>query len=508
MSTSHQIVPTPSTPSAQLANEVVPCLHEVVGEVARDIQAPMPLVLNTTLAVMTMATQSLIDVVTPLGQVKPVSNFFIGIAESGNRKTAIEKALTRQIRAFEDAQQRRYTNDTLPAYQRGYKIWDVETTRLKRKASDPRASEDEIKQASIDLATHLQLEPVKPREPQWAYRDVTGPALMEGLVKKNRSAFVSSSDASGVLHGHVFRNLADLNQLWDGDTLLVNRVGKESLRITESRLTIDLAVQMGPYLDFLLKGDKARDTGFAARCLTCLPPSMMGTRHVQLEKRSGSQYLEAFHDRVGHLLEFSRSQECDQGFVQRQQVVFSEQAAQDWAAWINSWIEPELRPNGKWSQVADQASKMPEIVARLAAVISYFERGELIITLPTFHQARDIGMNYLDSYRDICEGQVEYLKRERIKFALESWIKQQFHFTRNQNTQFNQGQLIFVEKNKIRSYGPSQVRNKKVLDEALEMLSAEGKILLGPLSTFIGSRFPTQGGERTVVLPGQNLIGW
>jgi len=494
-------------PTNQMAHATTPCLNEVVLEIANHVQAPWPLVLNTALAAMTTVTQSLIDVETPLGQVKPVSNFFVGIAESGNRKTEIDKTLTKIIKDFQIANKKRYDDVTLPAYKSAHEVWKTETTRLKRKATNPKATYNEIQEASDALATHLQREPVKPREPQLIYRDFTGPALLTGLSQKNRSAFVSSSDASGVLKGYAFRNLADLNQLWDGDTLVVNRVDNGSMQIDDSRVTIDVAVQLGPFRDFILKSDQARSTGFAARCLTCIPDSLMGGRFTQRNRLKVLPHTKIFHERVQELLELAVALEDTNGHTQRKLVTFSDQAAQQWVDWINLSIEPELRPGGHWSTVPDQASKMPEMVARLAAVITYFERGELEITLPVFYQARDIGLGYLTNYRNIWNGQVEHMKREQIKAALETWIQQHFRLIANRNYQTGQFSPIYVEKNRIRTYGPSQVRNKKVLDEALEMLSAEGKILVGPLSTFIGSRFPTQGGERTVVLPGHNLIG-
>jgi hypothetical protein len=491
-----------SEQTSQSAQASVPCLNEVVWEVANDIQAPWPLVLNTTLAVMTTATQSLIDVVTPLGHVKPVSNFFVGIAESGNRKSAVDKALTKAVKAFENDQQKNFEETTLPAYQTDLEVWKTEVSRLKRKATDPKATEDEAQMASNALASHLQRQPSKPRQPQLLYRDFTGAALMEGLAEKSRCAFVSSSDASGVLHGHAFRNLADLNLLWDGDTHLVNRAGREALRILDSRLTIDIAVQMGPYRDFLLKGDKARDTGFAARCLTCLPQSLMGSRFTQIDKRTDQSHLKLFHKRVFDLLELARSKEDTDGHIQRQQVTFSYQAGLQWAGWINNTIEPELNVNGQWRTVADQASKIPEIVARLAAVLTYFESGDLEITLPTFYRARDIGMTYLQSYRDICNGQVEHMKRDQIKSILENWIQQRFMSMHNHNMVTGQRNLIFVEKNKIRTYGPNQVRSKKALDETLGMLQDERKICVGPLRMFTDPRFSIEGGDRIVVTPG------
>lgn len=493
--------PVQTTPSSGSQCPVVssPSFLDLTWEVANAVEVPQALVLNTTLAAMTVATQSLIDVETPLGQIKPVSNFFFGVSDSGNRKTTVDELLTGPIKAFDAERSRRHTELRLPEYKNAHEIWRTETTRLKRMATSTKGTLEEIQAAVDDLRLHLASEPIQPRDSQLVYSDVTSSALLEGLANKTRCAFVSNADASAILNGHTFRKLADLNILWDGGNLNVNRVSRESFRVTNSRLTIDIAVQLKPFNDFMQKSELARTTGFAARCLICVPESLMGSRFAQKGWSGKMSHLPVFKRRTVELLELASSLEDASGRIERKVVRFSEQAGKQWIDWINTSIEPCLGPGGYWSTVTDQASKMPEIVARIAAVISYFERGDMEINLSTFQLARDIGVRYLQNYRDVWDGKIEWIKRDQIKNTLEVWLRQYFRAI-NQNAQYA-NTPIFVSKNYLRNYGPNPVRSKKVLDESLGMLMNEGKIVVGPYCSVFGVRMPMVGGEQIIVAP-------
>jgi putative DNA primase/helicase len=78
----------------------------------------------------------------------------------------------------------------------------------------------------------------------------------------------------------VMRNLATLNQLWDGATLATSRRSSESFTVRGARLTMALQVQEATIRAFFAntKG-LARGTGFLARFLVSWPQSTQGKRH-------------------------------------------------------------------------------------------------------------------------------------------------------------------------------------------------------------------------------------
>lgn len=65
-------------------------------------QAPIAICAQSVLAAITLAAQGLADVRLPMGLVKPISNYFITVAESGERKTSTDILALAPIRLFED----------------------------------------------------------------------------------------------------------------------------------------------------------------------------------------------------------------------------------------------------------------------------------------------------------------------------------------------------------------------------------------------------------------------
>ena len=72
----------------------VDALGNVLGAATRAIddrvQAPIAICGQSTLAAATLAAQGHADVELPTGQVKPISNFFVSVAATGERKTATD----------------------------------------------------------------------------------------------------------------------------------------------------------------------------------------------------------------------------------------------------------------------------------------------------------------------------------------------------------------------------------------------------------------------------------
>src|SRR6188768_640711 len=65
------------------------------------IQAPLSICAQAVLSAATLAVQPHIDVVMPYGQRRPVSEYFISIADSGERKTAADDEALWPVRRFE-----------------------------------------------------------------------------------------------------------------------------------------------------------------------------------------------------------------------------------------------------------------------------------------------------------------------------------------------------------------------------------------------------------------------
>ncbi len=100
-------LPTVSNPVIALHwFPVVRCkiLYNAINEVKTNTQAPVELVLMTALAALSISCQNLIDVQLPIGNTVPTSLMLFLVADSGERKSTVEKKLFASIREFEQAQ--------------------------------------------------------------------------------------------------------------------------------------------------------------------------------------------------------------------------------------------------------------------------------------------------------------------------------------------------------------------------------------------------------------------
>jgi len=151
--------------------------------------------------------------------------------------------------------------------------------------------------------------PIEPKVPRLLFADVTPEALAYALAKKWPSAGVVSSEAGIVLGSHgmgkesAMRNLALLNQLWDGSSVTIDRRTSESFTVSGSRLTVALQIQEAALRAFFDNtGGLARGTGFLARFLMAWPESTQGSR-LFTEAPQGWPSLDAFNLRVAEILE-------------------------------------------------------------------------------------------------------------------------------------------------------------------------------------------------------------
>ena len=166
------------------------------------------------------------------------------------------------------------------------------------------------------------------------------------------------------------RNMAMLNQLWDGATLPVDRRTSESFTVRGARLTMSLQVQE-PTLRAFFDSTKglARGTGFLARFLVSWPTSTQGTRNFT-EAPARWPALTTFNDQLTAILE-RQAPIDDDGALTPAMLTLSPDAK---AAWVNfhDAIEYMLPAGGELYDVRDVASKTADNAARLAALFHTF----------------------------------------------------------------------------------------------------------------------------------------
>ena len=259
------------------------------------------------------------------------------------------------------------------------------------------------------------------------------------------------------------RNLATLNQLWDGADIATERRTSESFTVRGARLTIALQVQEATLRSFFDRsGGLARGTGFLARFLVAWPESTQGNRPFT-DPPDTWPALAKFNQHIATILDQDVPIDDDGALSPP---VFP-LTADTKAAWVmfHDAIESELRSGGELYDVRDVASKTADNAARIATLFQLFEHGAGgAVGLAAFEGASRIAAWHLHEARRFY-GELALPEEQADAVRLDSWL---LDYCRREKTN------IIPRREVQRNVTPGHLRQKVALDTALvELVEAE-----------------------------------
>lgn len=467
-----------------------PIMFNAIRDAQQITKASSSLIASSMLGASFLACQSKIDVRRMEGLISPCSLFVLSIAESGDRKSTCDKLFMQPIRDFEESQA--VTMKPILAKYRAEKSASDEKKKGLLRAIRTQAKQgeptDELTQSLEELESN---EPIEPKVPKLIFTNATPQAIVYCLYKRWKFAGIMSDEGAVIFDSRAMNELGMLNQLWDGNSLHVDRVSKESFSVTDARLTISIMVQPKTFDKFLEKqGRLSRDNGFLARFLVSRTVSTQGTRFIQDTCRS-DQHLKVFQNRMTEILNSTVS-DTSQNVSDRVTLSFSPDAQLKWVDFFNR-VEFDLQSGGYLADVKDGASKIADNLARIAALFHYFQGGQGEISLDTVNRAAAICEWHLHEFKSIFGTGPEIPIEIQDANELEKWFVGMCHRYPG-NSEMN--------KNYIAQLGPNQLRKSKLRREAaLYVLTANNKIcvaLRGKTRCVVlnPAFFPIHGGQQ------------
>lgn len=451
-------------PSGYPLDALPACLRNAVTAVYLDLKAPVPLVANAALAALSLACQGHNKVASPSGGTGSVSLYFLTVAESGERKTTVEKMFTRCITDFE-SEHMAAAEKASKAYECDLELWKQTKKRLQTQLAKSQANGTPDLEIVERLKAHLSKFPSRPRRPRFIYADATPGALLQGLHEDLPSAGLFSSEGAIILDGAAVRNVPALNQLWDAaSSIRVDRVRSESYSLVDARLTMSIMIQPDLLRRFLgRKNGEARASGLLARMLIAYPSTTQGYRFLNDDPKHYYPSLRIFNEKIKTMLEKYYFDES-KGQNTAATVKFSVQAAREWREFYNR-LESQLKPDGYLSDVRDHASKIAENMARMAALFHLIEGYGTEISYDSVIRAAKICNWHLMEFKRLFGDKQEISEEFHNAKILEQW------FLADQSRK-----ICWIPKSSILQYGPNKIRNKNALQNALDILSGQGKI--------------------------------
>ncbi|MBW3513370.1 DUF3987 domain-containing protein [Shewanella sp. NKUCC01_JLK] len=434
-----------------------PLMRDALFETFQSVQAPYSMIMLVQLSTISTALQGAFNVSLPINKKCPLSILAITIAESGERKSTVESQYMEGLKAAQKELLIEYRS-ILNKYIIKKEIHDEETVRLRRRLS--KGKDDESYELALnELQAHRDAEPIKPRAPKFLYEDVTKEALLVGLNENLPNAFLASDEGGVLFKSSIMRNSAILNSLWGGGDVDIGRKTLESFVVSDARLTMHIMTQWSALQDFIARSkDDMRGNGFFARAIVANPFSLCGFRQVSGYEHS-KKATEKFNDRIKQLLLNVIAME---DYRNRVTVTFSKDAKNVWLDIAND-IEIKMGPGGMYECAKDHASKVPENIARVAALIHCFEHpGDFEISVESLWLAIEL-LSYFsrDFMRVFCPPPKYVLNA----LALCEWLKP-----------FIASGIRYMRKNYFLQCGPYCIRKKAELQPALDYLKQSNKM--------------------------------
>lgn len=449
--------PTPPPEPYPMA-ELGPILRPACESLRRVIKAPDAVCAASLLAAASLATQGLANVEID-GRVHPLSLWLLTIAESGERKSAVDREAMRGKDEAERALEAAHV-EAAEQFAAELEQWNAQRDAAKGVARKKAKGEGLAKSLR-----ELGPAPAAPLLPFLTVQDFTAEGLAK-LLRDGRPSVGAFTDEGGlVFGGHgmtqetVTRTAATLSKLWDSGDLDRVRAGDGAMKLHGRRLAMHLLVQ--PIIaeralsDAILSGQ-----GFLARCLLAWPEGTAGTREYAAENLRNDEAMQQFTARTRDLLGRELPLAAGSRNELAPRVLTLTPDAK--AAWIEAYnvVERAEAPGKTFEVCKTWASKTAEQVLRLAGVLTLVSEPDAQrIEAATIRSAVELALWHLNEALRLA-GTAELSAEVRDAEALLDWC----HATGRE----------FLYSRVALQRGPSRIREASAFNEAAKELERRG----------------------------------
>lgn len=353
--------PFPITSMSKILAGGTQAIHEKV-------RAPEAICAQSVLAAASLAVQAHADVITPTGQRRPLSQFFLSVAATGERKTSCDDEAMWAIDQHEKHLRTIYDADYL-IWKNAHDAWDQQRKNILK--------DGKIKTAEIrsDALNSIGDAPPPPLTPMLTCPEPTFEGLCKLLIDGQPSLGMFSSEGGQFIGGHgmsqdnKLKTVAAISCIWDGKPIKRVRAGDGSIILPGRRVSMHLMAQPGVAAQ-MLSDPVLADQGLLSRLLVSAPGSTAGTRFHRPVSQAVEEVLNQYNQHILGILqhplplaEGKRNELAPRGLpfnatAKKAMIGFSDH------------IERLCAAGGDLEPVRGLANKLAEHAARLAGVFA------------------------------------------------------------------------------------------------------------------------------------------
>ncbi len=433
-----------------------PVLADACASLRRVIQAPDAVCGASLLAAASLAVQGLADV-TLDGRTYPLSLWLLTVAESGERKSAVDAEAMRAAREVEKELHRAYV-EAESMHEAEVEAWEARRD----------AARSEVRKRKGEGAAELCAlgpAPQPPLRPNFIAADFTAEGLSKLLASGRPSVGAFTDEAALVFGGHgmtreaVARTAATLCKLWDRGELDRVRASDGASKLWGRRLALHLLAQ--PVIaERALADPVLAGQGFLARCLLSWPEGTAGSRSYRAESLRDDAALIRYTERMGEMMR--QALPLAHGARNELEPPTLTLTADAFALWerLHNAIEGGMAPGGRYAAAKPWASKAAEQCLRIAGVLAMVESPRsLRIESSTLERAAELALWHLGEAVRLA-GTAELSPEVRAAESLLGWC----HAT---------GRRLLHSRDALR-LGPACIREQEDFRRAMAELELAG----------------------------------
>lgn len=455
-------VPTPLQRELSASNPFpFDALGPILGSAAKRIheivKAPDSICGQSALAAAALVVQPFADIHID-GRVHPLSLFMLTVAESGDRKSAVDAVILKPIRNYEKMLSEQF-KDEIRVYKNRKDVLKKQRSDILTKVA-PEFLESELNK--------LNQEPQRPLDPNILIEEPTLEGLHKLLATGQPSSGLFSDEGGRMLSGHgmskdnMLKTACGLSSLWDGKPVTRIRGGDENLLLYGRRLSCHLMMQE-VVLNQILSNELLDGQGLIARCLIVYPPTNAGNRPYNRIDISNDPNIKNYYDKINSILDRKHplSNNDIKNELAPRHLSLHPDAMDLWVQFHDE-IDSCLKLDGVYHPIRRMANKAAEQALRIGGILALIEDIDAEnVTLYVMERAIKLMRFYLYEALRISDS-VTTDPLLALAEATLAWMRKQVSVAGQQK--------IFSVRDLCKNGGPRKIRNKKMAEKILAIL--------------------------------------
>ena len=332
-----------------------PPIADYAIALAEHTQTPVDMAGTCGLSVMALGAKGKYEVEAKPGWSEPLNNYQLCIMPPSERKSAVENGMLMPTNCYETEYNTRHAAEFEMSQVRK-RMLERQQKALEEQVSKGKAEMSELERVVKELAEFREKKPLK------LYADDITTEKLVSLMGENggRAAIISTEGGifdtlAGIYTKNV--NIDVLLKGFSGDSIRVDRIGRDSECIMHPALTMFLMVQPS-VLSGLMQNKTFRGRGLTTRFLYSMPTSFVGKRRYRTEPIPDEVYRR-YEARVRNMLQEAYPEKPER-------ITLSEEADRMIEAFAEE-LEPRLKD--EYADIMDWAGKLIGNTHRIAGLL-------------------------------------------------------------------------------------------------------------------------------------------